>query len=129
MKHFERADTTDNISMAKFSDSDEESDTKRHKSVPKSSRSVSATVKKVVKKNSLLYCSLHGQNISHTSRECKFLKATAEKKDKPKYGKIIKKKFKDLNLLQAESANQKSKYEQLKKLSRKRILPRRRLLF
>ena len=35
VEHFERAETMDNIAMAKFSASDEDSDTKRHKNSSK----------------------------------------------------------------------------------------------
>ena len=48
--------------------------------------------------------------------ECKVFKARAKDKDKPKYGrKHYKNKFKGLNLLQSEAANQKSKYEKSSK--------------
>ena len=43
--------------------------------------------KKHRKKNSSLYCSLHGENKSHTSRECNVLKKRAIDKDNPKNGK------------------------------------------
>ena len=45
--------------------------------------------KKHRKKNSSLYCSLYGENKSHTSRECNVLKKRAKDKDNIKYGKII----------------------------------------
>ena len=68
------------------------------------------------KKNFSLYCSLHGENKSDNSGDCKVLKAGDKDKDNPRYGKNdYKKKFKELNLLQAEASHQKSKYEKLNK--------------
>ena len=72
-------------------------------------------VRNSVRKSSL-YCSLHGENKSHTSRKCKVLKARAKDKYNHKYGKnYYKKKFTEFNLLRAEAAHQKSKYENLNK--------------
>ena len=66
-EHFEWADTTDNIAVANFSVSDEDSETKRHKKCSKFKEHEDKG-KKHRKKNSSLYCSLHGENKSHTSR-------------------------------------------------------------
>ena len=84
MEHCERAKTTDKISVAKFSALDKDSDTKRKK---KRSRfkEREGNGKKRHKKNSSLYCSIHGKNKSHTSRECKLLKARDRYKDNHKY--------------------------------------------
>ena len=49
LEHCKRAETTDNISVAKFSASDKDSDTKRHKKNPRS-RNVRKTVRNVVRK-------------------------------------------------------------------------------
>ena len=76
----------DNISVAKFSASDEDSDTKRHKKRSKS-KEREDNGKKHRKKKSSLYCSLHGENKSHTSRGYKVIKARDKDKDNPKYGK------------------------------------------
>ena len=70
--------------MAKFSASDEESDTKKNKKRSKKFKEREGNGKKH-RKNSSFYCSLYGENNSHTSRECKFLKARASDKDKPEY--------------------------------------------
>ena len=63
----ERAETTDNIARAKFDASDKESDTKRKKKRSKF-REREENGKKRHKKQSSLYCSLHGENTSHTTR-------------------------------------------------------------
>ena len=102
--------------MAKFSTSDEDSDTKRHKKCSKKFKEREENGKKYLKKKSSLYCSLHGENKSHSSRKCKVLKERSKDKDKTKYGKkYYKKKFKELNILQAEAAHQNSKYGNLNK--------------
>ena len=74
VKHCKQADTMDNITMAKFSASDEDSDTKKNKKCSKKTKEREDNGKKC-RNNFSLYCSLHGYNNSHTSRECKVLKA------------------------------------------------------
>ena len=71
VEHCELAETTDTIFMAKFSASDEESDTKKHKNHSKKFKEREDNGKKRRKKNSSLYCSLHGEKNGHTSRDCK----------------------------------------------------------
>ena len=84
----------DNIVKAKFSASDEDSDTKRHKKRSKF-KERKGNGKKRRKKNSSLYFSLRGENKIHTSRECKFLKASSKDKYNPKSRKnYYKKEFK-----------------------------------
>ena len=68
VEHWERSKTTDNISLAKFSASDLDSDTKKNKKRSKKFKECEDNGKKRRKKNSSLYCSLHGENNSHTSR-------------------------------------------------------------
>ena len=87
LEHCEKAETTYNIAVDKCSALDKESDTKRHKKGSKNFKEREDNYKKHRKKNSSLYCSLHGENESHTSRECKLLKARAKVKDNPKYEK------------------------------------------
>ena len=65
VEHCERAKTTNNINMAKFYSSDEESDTNKHKSVPRSSRSVRTTIRNVVIKNLDLLLSTWRKQQSH----------------------------------------------------------------
>ena len=75
------------------------------KGVPRSSRSVSTTVRNTVIKS---------ENKGHTSRVCKVLKERAKDKDNLKYGKIyFEKKFKEL-------AYQKVNYENLNKIFTKK---------
>ena len=108
VKHCERAETIDNIAMAKSSTSNEDSDTIKNKKCYKKTKEREDSGKKR-RKNSSLYCSLHWENNCHTSRECTFLKARDSEKDKSKYrNKDYKKSFNELNILQAETAHQKS---------------------
>ena len=101
--------------MANFSASEQDSDTKTNKKLSKKTKEREDNGKKR-RKNSSLYFSLHGENNTHTSRERKVLKAGASDKYKYKYvNNDYNKKFKELNLLQAEAAHQKSKYEKLNK--------------
>ena len=67
VEHFEQAETMDNIAVAKLYASDEDRATKRHKNRSKF-KERDKNGKKHHKKNSSLYCSLHGENKSHTSR-------------------------------------------------------------
>ena len=102
VEHFKLVETTDNTSVANFSASDEKSDTKRHKKCCKKFKKRADNGKIHRKKNFSLYCSLHGENKIHSSRECKVLKARAKDKENPEYEKkYYKKKFKEPNLLQA----------------------------
>ena len=62
-----------------------------------------------------MYCSLHGENTSHTSRECNFLKSKG--KEKPKISKRdVRKKSRDINLLEKKVSQQKAKYQKYKSL-------------
>ena len=72
--HCEQDETTDNISMSNISASDEDSDTMKNEKRPKKTKECEYSSKKRRKKASL-YCSLHGENNSHNSREWKVLKA------------------------------------------------------
>ena len=82
VEHYKRAETTDNIAGAKSDASDEDSDTKRKKNRPKFKEQDKRGNKRH-KKHSLLYCSLHGENNSRTTRERKVLKTKT--KYNPKY--------------------------------------------
>ena len=84
VEHCERAETMDNIAREKFAASDEYSDTKRKKNCRKS-KGQDEHGKKRQRQHSKLYCSLHGEKISHTTRECNILKAKG--KEKPKFSK------------------------------------------
>ena len=71
MEHCERAETTDDIAGAKFAATDEDSDPRKKKRL----KSKDEHGKKRQKRYSKMYCSLCGDNTSHTSRECNVLKA------------------------------------------------------
>ena len=63
--HCERAETTGDIAGAKFAASDEESKPRRKNRKTKSDRG-----KKHIKRSTNMYCSLHGENTSHNSKDC-----------------------------------------------------------
>ena len=75
LEHCERPETTDNISIANFSASDKDSDIKKHKNRSKKFKERVYKGKERRKKNSSLYCSLHGkkivtsQGIANSSRQ------------------------------------------------------------
>ena len=92
IEHCKRAETMDNIAVANFSASEEDRDTKRHKKRSRKFKECEDNGKKHRLKNSSLYCSPHGENKSHTSRDCKVLKARDKDKENPKYGKMIKRR-------------------------------------
>ena len=79
VKHCERAETTYNTAGAKFDASDEYSDTKRKKNRSKF-KEREENGKKRHTKHSSIYCSLRGENKSHTTRKCKALKARTKEK-------------------------------------------------
>ena len=105
MEHCERAETTDNISGEKFAASDEDSEPRNKKRT----KFKDEHGKKRKKRSTKLYCSLHGENISHTSRECNVLKSKG--KEKPKfYKKDFKKKSREVNILEKKASQKKAKY-------------------
>ena len=105
MKHYERAETTDDIVGAKFAASDEDSEPRKKKRV----KSKDEHGKKLQKRSSNLYCSLHLGSTSQTSRECNVLKAKG--KEKPKFSKKdFKKKSREVNLLEKQASHQRAKY-------------------
>ena len=64
-----------------------------------------------------MYWSLHGENTSHTTRECNVLKAKG--KEKPKFSKKdYKRKSREVNLLEREASHQREKYLKYKKLNK-----------
>ena len=113
MEHCERADTTDDITGAKFAASDEDSEPRKKKRL----KSKDKHGKKRQKRSSKLYCSLHGENTSHTSRECNVLNSKG--KEKPKFSKKdFKKKSREVNLLKKQASHQREKYPKYKKLNK-----------
>ena len=81
VEHFEHAETTDDIARAKFAASDKDIDLRRKKRT----KTKSDRGKKRTKRSTKMYCSLHVDNTSHTSRECNVLKS--EGKEKTKFSK------------------------------------------
>ena len=65
VEHCERAEITGDIAGAKFAASDEDSEPRKKKRL----KSKDKHGKKRQKRSYKLYCSLHGENTSHTSRE------------------------------------------------------------
>ena len=99
VEHREWAETTDNISGAKFSASDEDSGTKKKKK-GSNFKEREENGKKRHEKQSSFYCSLHSENKIHTTRKWKVLKARTKDKDNPKYStKYQKRKSREVNLL------------------------------
>ena len=91
--------------MAKFPASDEDSNT-REERTSKNTKELEDSGKKR-RTNTLIYCSIHGDNNRNTSREYKFLKSRYGEKYESKYVKRdYNNKFKELNLLQVEAAHQ-----------------------
>ena len=120
----ERAETKEQLSKRKSKqiryesdDSDSESDSKRHKKHKKQSKTRS--------NRAPYYCKEHGPNTTHDSKDCKVLANRDTKSDwkkKPKdqdkykdYQSKYKKKSRELNLLQLETKQEKSKYTKLRK--------------
>ena len=99
VEHCERAETTDDIAGAKFAASDKESEPRRKKRT----KTKSDRCKIRIKRSTKMYCSLHGDNTSHTSRECNIIKSKG--KEKPKFSKRdFKKKSREINLLEKKSS-------------------------
>ena len=113
MEHCERAETTDDIARAKFSASDEDSKPRNKKRL----KSKYEHGKKRQKQHSKMYFSLHGENTSHTFRECNVIKAKG--KEKPKFSKKdYKRKSREVNLLEKHASQFRAKYLKYKKLNK-----------
>ena len=113
IEHCNRAETTYNIARAEFTASDEDSELRNKKRT----KSKDDHGKKRKKRSTNMYCSLHGENTSHTSRECNVLKSKG--KEKPKFSKKdLKKKSRDINLLDNKASQQKAKYLKHKSLKK-----------
>ena len=81
VEHCDCAETTDDIAGAKFAASEEDSKPGRKKRT----NTKSDCGKKRIKRSTKIYCSLHGENTSHNSKDCNTLKAKG--KAKPKLSK------------------------------------------
>ena len=98
VEHCERAETTDDIAGAKFAASDEDSEPRRKKRT----KTKNDHGKKRIKRSTKMYCSLHGDNTSHNSKDCNVLKSKG--KDKPKFSKRdFKKKAREFNLTEKKA--------------------------
>ena len=99
VQHCERAETTDNIAGAKFLASNEDSEPrKKGRTKTKNDRG-----KKSIKRSTKMYCSLHGDNTSHNSKDCNILKSKG--KAKPKFSKNdFKKTAMEFNLIEKLSS-------------------------
>ena len=122
VEHCKRAETTDKTPRVEFDASDKDSDTKRKK---KSHKSKSGHGQKRKNQNSKLYSSLHGENTSHTTRECNVLKAKG--KENPKLSKKdYNRKSREVNLLEKVASHQRAndlKYKNLNKAFSKKSTP------
>ena len=113
MEHCEHAETSDDISGAKLAASDEDSEPRKKNRI----NSKDEHGKKIQKRPSKLYWSLHGENTSHTSRECNVLKSKGKEKLKF-FKKDFKKKSRGVNLLEKQASHQRAKYLKYKKLNK-----------
>ena len=64
-----------------------------------------------------MYCSLHGDNTSHTSRECNVLKSKGKENSKCSK-RDFKKNSREINLLENKATHQKAKYFTYKSLNK-----------
>ena len=113
VEHCERAETTNEITSAKFVASDEESEPRRKKR----SKTKRDSGKKSLKRYTKIYCSHHVENTSHNSKYCNTLKAKG--KAKPKFSKRdFKKIFRELNLVKKKASLEKAKYLKYKSLNK-----------
>ena len=105
VEHCERTETMDDIVGAKFATFDKNSEPRNKKRT----KSKDDHGKKRKKSSTKMYCSIHGDNTSHTSLECNVLKSKG--KENPKLSKKDpKKKSREINLLEKKASQQKEKY-------------------
>ena len=113
VEHCERKETTDDIAGAKLAASDEESEPRRKKRT----KTRSDRGKKRIKRSTKMYCSLHGDNTSHNSKDCNTLKYKG--KSKPKFSKKdFKKRAREFNLIEKKDSQEKAKYLKYKILNK-----------
>ena len=83
----------------------------------KRSKTKSDRGKKRINRSTKMYCSLHGENTSHNSKDCNTLKAKG--KAKPKFSKkYFKKKAREFNLIKKKASLEKAKYLKYKSLNK-----------
>ena len=64
-----------------------------------------------------MYCSLHGDNTSHNSKDCNILKSKGSNKPKL-YNKDFNKKTREFNITKKKASQEKSKYLKYKSLNK-----------
>ena len=73
--------------------------------------------KKRIKRSTMMYCSLHGDNTSQNSKDCNILKSKG--KAKPKLSKKdFRKKSREFNLIKKKASQEKEKYLKYKSLNK-----------
>ena len=113
VEHCKRAETTDDIAGVRFAASDEDIKPRREKRT----KTKNDHGKKRIKRSTNMYCSLHGDNTSHNSKDCNVLKSKG--KDKPKFPKRdFKKKAREFNLIEKKASQEKAKYLKYKILNK-----------
>ena len=113
VEHCERAETTDDIAGETFAASNEDSEPRKKKFT----KSKDDHGKKRKKSSTKMYCSLHGDNNSHTSRKYNVLKSKG--KEKSKFSKRdFKKKSREIKLLEKKASQEKAKYLKYKILNK-----------
>ena len=111
--HCERAETTDDIAGAEFAASDEDSEPRREKR----SKTKSDRGKKCIKLSTKMYCSLHGENTSHNSKDYNTLKSKVKAKHKFSK-KDFKKKAREFNIIEKKDSQEKANYLKYKSLNK-----------
>ena len=100
------------------------SDEEHEPKTKKRSKSKSDCGKKRPNRSSKKYCTHHGENTSHTTKDCKTLKA--KNQARPKFSKKdFKKRSKEFNLIEKKASLEKSnylKYKSLNKAKKRSIL-------
>ena len=71
VEHCARAETTDDIAGAKFAASKEDREPRNKKRT----KTKNDRGKKCIQRSTKMYCSLHGDNSSHNSKDCNILKS------------------------------------------------------
>jgi hypothetical protein len=119
VEHCERAETTEAIdkNFNAASEDEHENRKERKKSKREHEQSDNRKEKNTSRRDKTYYCSVHGDNTSHNTRDCKVFNAAApaRRNDRNHDDKKVKRKYRELHVLQAEAEKQKAKYEKLHK--------------
>ena len=99
--------------LPRIAASDEDSEPRRKKRT----KAKNDHGKKRIKHYTKMYCSLHGDNTSHNSKDCNVLKSKG--KDKPEFSKRdFKKKAREFNIIEKKASQEKAKYLKHKSLNK-----------